>query len=156
MSTANSSSLSPAAKASAAITAKLLASSTSAAKPTPSAARSGGAADFPFGSSHPPRQVDMPVQSERQCYFGEVVNERGTYWAQLLVRVIDRVSVMVDTPEHIVVATHLLGGNAKLFLNRQVMHTEVIRSASGEDQILLHTKGGSGYPDKMVFQYSRV
>jgi hypothetical protein len=98
----------------------------------------------------------MPIQGERQCYFGEVVNERGTYWAQLLVRVVDKVSVMVDTPDRIVVATHLLGGNAKLFFNRQVVHTEVIRSASGEDQILLHTKGGSGYADKLVFQYNRV
>jgi hypothetical protein len=106
--------------------------------------------------SHPTRQVDMPIQGERQCYFGEVVNERGTYWAQLLVRVVDKVSVMVDTHERIVVATHLLGGNAKLFLSRQVTNTEVLRSASGEDQVLLYTKGGSGYPDKLVFQYNRV
>ena len=107
-------------------------------------------------SNYQPRQVDMPIQGERQCYFGEVVNERGTYWAQLLVRVVDKVSVMVDTPDRVLVATHLLGGNAKLFLNRQIVHTEVVRSPSGEDQILLHTHGGTGYADKLVFQYNRV
>jgi hypothetical protein len=98
----------------------------------------------------------MPIQGERQCYFGEVVNERGTYWAQWLVRVVDKVSVMVDTSDRVLVATHLLGGNAKLFLNRQIVHTDVIRSPSGEDQILLYTQGGTGYADKLVFQYNRV
>lgn len=155
MTTANSSSSSPAAKAPAAAPAKSTSGGAPVANPTNSAS-AGGAADFPHSPNHPPRQIDIPVQGERQCYFGEVVNERGTYWAQLLVRVVDKVSVMVDTPDCIVVATHLLGGNAKLFLNRQVTHTEVLRSASGEDQILLHTKGGSGYPDKLVFQYNRV
>ena len=174
MSTANSSTTSatsPAAKTTAAKPAEGGTSTTRALPPSSaegSAASQGashgsgssgqavGATEHPKVQSQPQRQVDMPIQGERQCYFGEVVNERGTFWAQFLVRVVDKVTILVDSPEPAVLATHLLGGNAKLFVNRQITHTETHRSASGEDQIFLYIKGGTGYADRLVFQYNRV